>query len=170
MTASDTTTRGGASVWQSLKGLPGVALRPRTSTAGWHKNDSAGGRRVEVQASGSALNYAPMLERTSQQSSGSASGAAAAGAPQPDAPPEFGYAKGWDTKYLVRQELGRGGNGIVTLVVDRQTGEEFATKSIPKVLSDPDVSDRWVAVGVGVGGCDIWGAWRCVLRILPCAA
>ncbi|GAB4814982.1 hypothetical protein N2152v2_002028 [Parachlorella kessleri] len=139
MTASDTTTRGGASVWQSLKGLPGVALRPRTSTAAWVKTDS--GRRVEVQASGSALNHAPLLERTSQQSS-SSGGAPAAGAPQPDAPPEFGYARGWDTKYLVRQELGRGGNGIVTLVVDRQTGEEFATKSIPKVLSDPDVSNR----------------------------
>jgi hypothetical protein len=135
---SDTTTRGGASVWQSLKGLPGVAARPRTSTAGWQKPGAEPSRRVDIQAKGAAVD-APVLERSSQQGSGAAQDGAA---PQPDAPPEFGYEKGWGEKYLVRQELGRGGNGIVTLVIDRQTGEEYATKSIPKMLTDPNISDR----------------------------
>lgn len=127
----------GKSVWGSaLRNLAppsqGSAGRVRAGTA--FKPPDGGARRVDVTAMGAtAAAAAPVLERTS---------AGPAGAPQPEAAPEFGYEKGWASKYRVVKELGRGGNGIVTLVLDLQGGQEYATKSIPKVLTDPNISDR----------------------------
>ena len=69
-------------------------------------------------AAAGATADAAVLERTSPPAGGGA--AAARGAPQPPAPPQLGYEKGWAEKYRVVQELGRGGNGIVTLVLDLQ--------------------------------------------------
>ena len=40
------------------------------------------------------------------------------------------------------KEIARGGNGIVTLAVERATGKEYAVKSMLKVLDDPNVSER----------------------------
>lgn len=50
--------------------------------------------------------------------------------------PYFGYQVGLEEKYKYDRELGKGGNGIVRVVMDRETGEEFACKSIKKVLTD----------------------------------
>ncbi|GFR43958.1 hypothetical protein Agub_g5101 [Astrephomene gubernaculifera] len=50
--------------------------------------------------------------------------------------PFLGYATDVNTKYLFGHELGKGGNGVVRVVRNRQTGEEFACKSIRKVLAD----------------------------------
>lgn len=53
-----------------------------------------------------------------------------------DGPLDFGYHKNLDGRFLVRGEIARGGNGVVRLVVDKKTGQEWAMKSIPKVLGD----------------------------------
>jgi serine/threonine protein kinase len=46
----------------------------------------------------------------------------------------LGYDRNIDEKYTWGQELGKGGNGVVRVVRDRATGEEYACKSIAKVL------------------------------------
>lgn len=87
----------------------------------------------------------PALERSSLTASGPPSGTSTpkeqerAGA-APDAP-DFGYQRGLEKKYEVLRELGRGGNGVVYVVRDRGTGLEYALKSIPKVLTDPSLSE-----------------------------
>ena len=58
-----------------------------------------------------------------------------------DAPQDFGYSRGLDKKYRVLRELGRGGNGTVYVAEQLATGTEFALKSIPKVLTDPKLSE-----------------------------
>lgn len=64
-------------------------------------------------------------------------------APKPVQAPVFGYARNLDRHYRIVKEIARGGNGVVTLVVNTTTGQEFAMKSIPKVLdADASVSDR----------------------------
>ncbi|EFJ50069.1 hypothetical protein VOLCADRAFT_89054 [Volvox carteri f. nagariensis] len=50
--------------------------------------------------------------------------------------PVLGYKMNIEEKYLIGRELGKGGNGVVRVVVNRETGEEFACKSIKKVLKD----------------------------------
>lgn len=141
MSVSDTSRN---SVWQSLRtlvpsnyGTLGTS-RVRGGTA--FKPTGDGNRRVEVQAKAATVE-APVLERSSA-TEGSQQQQQSSPAPQPDAAPEFGYARGWSSKYKVVKELGRGGNGIVTLVLDLQNGQEYATKSMPKVLTDGTVSDR----------------------------
>lgn len=54
---------------------------------------------------------------------------------------DFGYARDIDSKYEWGKELGKGGNGVVRVVVDRMTGEEYACKAIKKVL-EGDFSDK----------------------------
>ncbi|GLC37832.1 hypothetical protein PLESTB_001481200 [Pleodorina starrii] len=55
--------------------------------------------------------------------------------------PYLGYPSGLEDKYKFDRELGKGGNGVVRVVLNRETGEEFACKSIRKVLSD-DASEK----------------------------
>lgn len=57
------------------------------------------------------------------------------------APMEFGYDREIDKKYDWGKELGKGGNGVVRVVVDRATGQEYACKAIKKVL-EGDLSDK----------------------------
>lgn len=142
MSISETTHRGSRAALMSLRGqVPGVPSRPWAP----HKPTLADGpaRRLDVAAKAAAVDSAPLgLSIKQQQQQQGTGNAASSGAPQPPTPPEFGYAAGWDSKYRVISELGRGGNGVVTLVMDLQTGQEYATKSIPKVLTDPNLSDR----------------------------
>lgn len=56
------------------------------------------------------------------------------------APVDFGYDRNLDIKYDWGKELGKGGNGVVRVVVDRATGQEYACKAIQKVLAG-DFSD-----------------------------
>ncbi|EFJ45485.1 hypothetical protein VOLCADRAFT_105941 [Volvox carteri f. nagariensis] len=48
----------------------------------------------------------------------------------------LGYPVGIEDKYKFNGEIGKGGNGVVRVVVNHETGEEFACKSIRKVLVD----------------------------------
>lgn len=61
--------------------------------------------------------------------------------PRGDSGLDFGYLRGLEKKYRITKELGKGGNGVVRLVEELATGQEFALKSIPKVLTDPQLSD-----------------------------
>ena len=53
----------------------------------------------------------------------------------------LGYSTNIEEKYEWGKELGKGGNGIVRVVVDRLTGEEYACKAIRK-LPPEDCSDK----------------------------
>eukprot|EP01025_Chloroclados_australasicus_P009061 TRINITY_DN1345_c1_g1_i1.p1 TRINITY_DN1345_c1_g1~~TRINITY_DN1345_c1_g1_i1.p1 ORF type:complete len:612 (+),score=74.41 TRINITY_DN1345_c1_g1_i1:1003-2838(+) len=48
---------------------------------------------------------------------------------------DFGFPRNMQEKFEFGQELGRGGNGVVSIVRDRVTSKAWACKSIPKVLS-----------------------------------
>ncbi|GIL70760.1 hypothetical protein Vretimale_3845 [Volvox reticuliferus] len=50
--------------------------------------------------------------------------------------PYLGYLLGIEEKYKFDREIGKGGNGVVRVVLNRETGEEFACKSIRKVLTE----------------------------------
>ena len=90
-------------------------------------------------------------------------GSLGAGAPAPISPPpssSWGYERGAESRFTVLRELGRGGNGVVTLVRDETNGQEYAMKSIPKVLDNPKFSDKCAggdllegySSGLGCGG------------------
>ncbi|KAL4458324.1 hypothetical protein ABPG75_013189 [Micractinium tetrahymenae] len=59
-----------------------------------------------------------------------------------EAAPTLGYKSGFAQAYVLERELGRGGNGVVRLATQVTTGRKFAVKSIPKVLNDPNASER----------------------------
>lgn len=124
-----------AGVWGTLRG---VVPRPWGSKG--PAPPAAGGPSAAPTAD------RPSLERNSL----TASSAPASGASTPKeqeragagpGAPDFGYSRGLEKKYEVLRELGRGGNGVVYVVRDRGTGAEYALKSIPKVLTDPKLSD-----------------------------
>lgn len=54
---------------------------------------------------------------------------------------ECGYARNYHEKYSRGPALGRGGFGVVAVVTDKDTGKEYACKSINKFL-EGDVSDK----------------------------
>jgi calcium-dependent protein kinase len=54
---------------------------------------------------------------------------------------DLGYNRDIEEKYEWGKELGKGGNGVVRVVVDRLTGEEYACKAIRK-LPPQDCSDK----------------------------
>ena len=53
---------------------------------------------------------------------------------------EFGYSKDIENYFAWSRELGKGGSGVVSVVVDRNSGDEFACKSIPKTLPGADLA------------------------------
>lgn len=55
---------------------------------------------------------------------------------------DFGFPQNLVEKYTILRELNRGGNGVVYLVEHQQTGEEFACKSIAKILEDAPKNKR----------------------------
>lgn len=135
LASSAETSRGAkaAGLWGTLRG---AVPRP------WGSKQQA-----PPAAAGAAAPTAdhPSLERSSITASAPASGTSTpkeqerAGA-APGAP-DFGYSRGLEKKYEVLRELGRGGNGVVYVCRERGTGAEYALKSIPKVLTDPSLSD-----------------------------
>ena len=50
-----------------------------------------------------------------------------------------GYADGFFEKYELGEGLGRGGFGIVRVVTHRQSGKQYAAKSIKKLLQVPNL-------------------------------
>jgi serine/threonine protein kinase len=57
-----------------------------------------------------------------------------------EAPLDCGYYRGFNDVFSVDRVLGKGGFGLVKVVVERSTGIEFACKSISKRLNVPNVS------------------------------
>ncbi|GBF90915.1 calcium-dependent kinase [Raphidocelis subcapitata] len=47
---------------------------------------------------------------------------------------DLGYDRNIEERYEWGREVGKGGNGVVRVVADRATGEEFACKALPKAL------------------------------------
>jgi len=130
----------GASVWQSIKqALPfGGKHAAHQPSAPKIPQDSA--KRLDVQAQSAVYGSAAVVERSSNATQAERSASDAA--PQPEDPLNFGYARNLEQRFRVKSEIARGGNGIVTLVVDQHTGHEWAMKSLPKVLDDPNLSER----------------------------
>ena len=55
-------------------------------------------------------------------------------------PVSCGYPCGFEEKYLLGDELGRGGFGVVRVVSKKKSGKQYAAKSIKKVLEVPNLS------------------------------
>lgn len=61
-------------------------------------------------------------------------------------PVSCGYPAGFEEKYELGDELGRGGFGVVRVVSKKKNGKQYAAKSIKKVLEVPNLSiDRQAA-------------------------
>jgi calcium-dependent protein kinase len=54
----------------------------------------------------------------------------------------MGFDRNLEAKYAWGKELGKGGNGVVRVVRDLATGEEYACKSIRKVLNEASEKKR----------------------------
>ena len=54
-------------------------------------------------------------------------------------PVKCGYAEGFEQKYELQEELGRGGFGVVRVVTHRHSGKQYAAKSIKKLLQVPNL-------------------------------
>ncbi|GLC44056.1 hypothetical protein PLESTB_000223900 [Pleodorina starrii] len=106
-------------------------------------SSSATSRPCAAGASWSS-NYATAVSQQATASStastsgtlASTSNGQAAGAAECTQAPFLNYKTNLEEKYAFVRELGSGGNGIVRVVVNRETGEEYACKSIRKVLKD----------------------------------
>ncbi|MEW5299735.1 MAG: hypothetical protein WDW36_002721 [Sanguina aurantia] len=57
-----------------------------------------------------------------------------------NANPDFGFSRDFDDKFETIKEIARGGNGVVSLVIERETGKERACKRLPKQPKE-DASD-----------------------------
>ncbi|KAI3425767.1 hypothetical protein D9Q98_007742 [Chlorella vulgaris] len=66
----------------------------------------------------------------------------ARGKPKNAPAPVLGYSTGFESHYELQHKLGEGGNAAVRLGRHKTTGRTAAVKSIPKVLNDPNASER----------------------------
>ncbi len=137
--ASETRVRGAHSVWKALTRTSGgkqqhVAAQAAVAAPtvvekekgrvneqnGRIDSNSRGGRNVVTEGGGGGEKLAGDRERV-----------------------DFGFNRQpVRTKYVVKREIARGGNGVVFLVQDVKSGQEWAMKSIPKVLDGEGVSER----------------------------
>lgn len=132
-----------AAVSEATKAKPGLWGNLRTVVPAWRKAPLGKGgdsRAVIASAASGVAVLDPPLERTSTGSS-SRSADDTSSAPQGDVGPDFGYLRGLERKYRIVRALGKGGNGVVRVVEELATGQEFALKSIPKTLTDPELSE-----------------------------
>jgi calcium-dependent protein kinase len=51
-----------------------------------------------------------------------------------------GFPVGFDEKYEIGEDLGKGGFGVVRVVTKKKNGKQYAAKSIKKVLEVPNLS------------------------------
>jgi len=144
MTAQEGRVRGGLGVWHALKAVlgPNAAVKTGpTAGAGQHE-----GVHVAV------VEQRELVKKNAEESQGlkrvSATRVEEKSCPEEreeDVVVDFGYARNMDKRFMIKDEIARGGNGVVYLVVDMNTGQEWAMKSIPKVLADDgskNVSER----------------------------
>jgi len=118
--------------------LPSFSSSHRSQPSAPPKNGNNNTSRPEIQ-----VNAQPVLERNSTTSSpNNNSSSDMVMAPQPSGQNNFGYGTNYERRYTFEKELARGGNGVVHLVKDNETGQQFAIKSIPKVLTDPRLSEK----------------------------
>lgn len=54
----------------------------------------------------------------------------------------LGYLRGFAEEFILGKKIGKGGSGTVFVATRRSDGAELAVKLIPKVLNDPNVSER----------------------------
>jgi calcium-dependent protein kinase len=142
--ATEGKVHGGSSVWQSIKSaLPFGSQKPLVPAQQVpSKTFVENNKRLDVQASSTVLDRSAISENPNNGSHAPEDLAAQNAAPQPGVAPTFGYSRNLDKRFRIEREIARGGNGVVFLVTDLNTGQEWAMKSIPKVLSDPKLSDR----------------------------
>jgi calcium-dependent protein kinase len=142
MTAQEGRVRGGLGVWHALKNVlgPNTAVKPvPTAGAGQHE-----GVHVAV------VEQRELVKQNAEESQGlkrvSATRVEEKNRPEGgEHVADFGYARNMEKRFMIKDEIARGGNGVVYLVVDMNTGQEWALKSIPKVLPDDgskNVSER----------------------------
>ena len=143
--ATEGKVHGGSNVWATIKSaLPFGGQKPFVSAPPVpSKTSSENNKRLDVQASSAVLDRSAISDNpNSGDHAAPEDRAAQNAAPQPSAAPTFGYSRNLEKRFRIEREIARGGNGIVFLVTDLNTGQEWAMKSIPKVLSDPKLSDR----------------------------
>lgn len=136
----DTQVRGGNTVLSFIKNNVGFLNR--------NQPPKEQPRRIDAQAAAVA-DRPPLLERRSNvpmetdgaQDSNGSPFARDSPVPQPDSPTTFGYDRTFHKRFKIVKELASGGNGVVSLAHDLETGQEWAVKSIPKVLTDTSLSD-----------------------------
>lgn len=58
---------------------------------------------------------------------------------------DCGYSRDFDDRFTWGKVLGKGGFGLVRVVADKHTGEEFACKSVPKRLDVPGLAAERMA-------------------------
>lgn len=92
---------------------------------------------TDVVASDAMVSEVPVDEKLKRTSCGSAMSQSSE-----EQVLDFGYQKNLEGRFLIRGEIARGGNGVVRLVVDKRTGQEWAMKSIPKVLRSEDAEGK----------------------------
>ena len=118
---------GGGAAAASLA-LP-VSSQPRTIPSGGRGGRGGRGASSTSTRAGATATAVTATATTAAAAAPSAAATPpAAGAPLPD----LGFPRGLEDKYEWGRELGRGGNGVVRVVRDRATGEEWACKSLPK--------------------------------------
>ncbi|KAG2498875.1 hypothetical protein HYH03_003067 [Edaphochlamys debaryana] len=122
------------------------------SSSGRNATSAPAPRSVQAQAGPGAYDWPPAQSWQSPTPSVATSALGAATAAPLAAPvapcpgechvgPWMGYPTDLEEKYELTKELGRGGNGVVRIAVDRDTGTEYACKSIKKTLGG-DFSDK----------------------------
>ena len=117
-----------------LSFFKGILSGQRAPTAP-NKDDSSNGRRA-------GIGRRVMAVEVEYPFTGGARNSVDEGPVDSVAPVDFGYLRNLDARFVVLDEIARGGNGIIRLVRDKRTHQEYAMKCIPKVLTDPSVSEK----------------------------
>ena len=124
--------RGGQGVWHALKNIlggPGVGPSSQKNAPSVQSIKQANVAVVDREV----MKEVVVREKAEQKSRQSPRDAVSPAGVE-DEVVDFGYARNMEQKFIIKDEIARGGNGVVFLVMDRTTGQEWAMKSIPKVL------------------------------------
>lgn len=144
----------GMGVWQVLKNALPLAPKvfPGQSASAMPSNSKESNKRLDVEAkictaSAQATLETPFASPSNRsfddhESTNTRTTSNNSMAPQAEDSLDFGYARNLERRFRIEKELARGGNGIVFLITDLHSGKEWAMKSIPKIPTDPNISDK----------------------------